>query len=251
MSDRTSLGDRMKGFYENRERRYLTRRTPVIVRVDGRAFHTLTRKANKPFDMPFIETMQRAAVRLAADMQGFKAGFVQSDEASFLLMDDDTHTTEAWFDYNLQKVVSISAALMSVNFNRLSSYYLEFCGGPVLAKNTPVFDARAFNIPREEVANYFLWRAKDWDRNSVQMLARSRYSQKELHGLGREAMLTKLEKDGVRWNELPDVVKNGSWLLLGGRERDKGVILCNDIRPEFTEVDRFIKSCLTKLEDEL
>ena len=35
------------------------------------------------------------------------------------------------------------------------------------------------------------------------------------------------------------------------RERDKGVIVCSDIRPEFSEVDMFIKSCLTKLEDEL
>lgn len=249
MSDKTSLSDRMKSSYEDRGRHYLTRRIPVIVRVDGRAFHTLTRKANKPFDMNFISTMAQAATCLARDMQGFKAGFIQSDEASFLLMDDDTHTTEAWFDYNLQKVVSISAAVMSVNFNRLMSYHPEFCGGPVPAKNSPVFDARAFNIPREEVANYFLWRAKDWNLNSVQMLARSRYSQNELNGLGREDMLTKLEADGVRWNELPAVVKNGSWLCLGGEGRDRGAILTNNVRPEYAEVDTFIKACITKPEE--
>ena len=107
----SELGNRMKGNYEDRNRPYLTRRTPVIIRVDGRAFHTITKKADKPFDTRIIEAMLEAAMKTAQEMQGFKAGFVQSDEASFLLMDDDTNTTEAWFDYNQQKLVSISAAL--------------------------------------------------------------------------------------------------------------------------------------------
>ena len=39
--DRTTLGDRMKNNYENITRYYLTRRMPVIIRIDGKAFHTL------------------------------------------------------------------------------------------------------------------------------------------------------------------------------------------------------------------
>ena len=115
-----SLGDRMKSFYEDRSRVYLTRRTPVIVRVDGRAFHTLTKTADKPFDSHLIGVMTRAAIKTANDMQGFKLGYVQSDEASFLLLDTDTLTTEAWFDLNLQKIVSISASLMTAYFNRFA-----------------------------------------------------------------------------------------------------------------------------------
>lgn len=37
------LGDRMKSYYENRSKTFLARRTPVIIRLDGKAFHTFTR----------------------------------------------------------------------------------------------------------------------------------------------------------------------------------------------------------------
>ena len=42
-----------------------------------------------------------------------------------------------------------------------------------------VFDSRVFNIPKEEVCNYFIWRQMDWTRNSVEMLARAHFSHSE------------------------------------------------------------------------
>lgn len=212
---RDSLGDRMKGNYEDRARAYLVRRTPVIIRVDGRAFHTITKKADKPFDRQIIGAMLNAAMQVAHEMQGFKAGFIQSDEASFLLMDDDTTQTEAWFDYNQQKLVSISAALMTLAFNQ-SEDFVQYRQAGKLFNATAIFDARAFNIPREEVANYFLWRAKDWERNSISMYARSFFSAKQLHGKNRDAVLTMLEAEGHRWNELDPTFRNGSWISKWG-----------------------------------
>lgn len=248
-SDKTSLGTRMKDNYENRERRYLTRRTPVIVRVDGRAFHTLTRKAKKPFDASFVQVMQSAAIAVAANMQGFKLGYVQSDEVSFLLTDFDTLDTDAWFDYNLQKVVSITAAMMTAHFNRIAGNILARSQGwlPAVDLNPPVFDARAFNIPLEEVPNYFLWRAKDWERNSVQMLARSRFSQKELHGKDRAKMLTMLEAEGIRWNELPDHLKNGTYIAAKTPE-DRTLALRTSVRPCFEDLNTLVTEVLTKPE---
>ena len=246
-SDKTSLGTRMKDNYENRERRSLTRRTPVIVRVDGRAFHTLTRRAEKPFDAAFVNTMQSAAIAVAANMQGFKLGYVQSDEVSFLLTDFDTLDTDAWFDYNLQKVVSITAAMMTAHFNRISSYTPPSPWMEVAYRNTPVFDARAFNIPLEEVPNYFLWRAKDWERNSVQMLARSRFSQKQLHGMDRAKMLTMLEAEGIRWNELPDHLKNGTYIAAKSPE-DRTLALRTSVRPCFEDLSALVTEVLTKPE---
>lgn len=208
----SELGTRMKSNYEDRCRPYLTRRVPVIVRVDGRAFHTITRKADKPFDYRIVGAMLDAAMGLTHEMQGFKAGYVQSDEASFLLMDDDTIQTEAWFDYNQQKLVSISASLMTALFNR-SKNWMEYMDAIGLGlSTTPIFDARAFSIPATDVANYFLWRAKDWERNSISMYARSFFSAKQLHGKNRNAVLTMLEAEGHRWNEIPGQFRNGSWL---------------------------------------
>jgi tRNA(His) 5'-end guanylyltransferase len=235
MSD--SLGDRMKEFYEDRSRVKLLRRTPVIVRVDGRAFHTLTRKAEKPFDAHIVWAMLAAAKKVASEMQGFKLGYVQSDEASFLLTDFDTLQTDAWFDYNLQKIVSIAASIMSVEFNQGASFgsYQRLRG--VVGIN-PVFDARAFNVPNlVEAANYFLWRAKDWERNSVSMFARSFFSHKQLHGKSRTETLAMLEAEGHRWNEVDERYRNGSWLYRGGF---KGILDLTSVRPEFAGIDELV-----------
>jgi len=202
-----SIMDRMKRNYELPARRFLTRRTPVIVRVDGRAFHTFTKQHGfkKPFDYKLIESMQGAAIGVANEMQGFKMGYVQSDEASFVLTDYDNLDTDAWFGYVQNKVESISAALMTANFGRNMR---------LMGITTPaVFDARAFNIPEDEVVNYFLARALDWKRNSVQMLAGAHFSHKQLHKKTQADMHEMLHNEGVNWAHLDDVAKNGTFLL--------------------------------------
>ena len=153
------IGDRMKKNYENRARTYLTRRTPVIIRLDGKAFHTLTRDCEKPFDDRFGWAMQKTGSMLVHLIQGCLCAYVQSDEISLLLTDYRRFNTEAWFDYNLQKIVSVSAAMATAYFN-------EYYDSDRIA----FFDSRAFNLPREEVNNYFVWRQKDWIRNSTRQV---------------------------------------------------------------------------------
>ena len=208
-----SLGDRMKKNYENPARLYLTRRTPVIVRVDGRAFHTFTRDFQKPFSPGITEAMVGAALTVASEMQGCKLGYVQSDEASFLLTDYDELQTQPWFAYNKSKVESISASTMTAAFAR----HMSVAGISRLA----TFDARAFNIPEDEVVNYFLWRAQDWARNSVTMLAQSKFSHQMLHNMTRTDMHEMLHAVGVNWTtDLKDDEKNGTFILRSGRRTD-------------------------------
>ena len=173
MSDR--LGDRIKNNYENRSRYYLARRTPVIVRMDGKAFHTHLAKANKPFDDKHISAMGVVSLFLLENIQGAKAVYTQSDEISLLLTDYDTLETSAYLDYNKSKLESILASYTSVQYNKNYGYRFGIL-------TEAIFDARAFNIPKEEVVNYFLWRARDWERNSLFMYANSFYSHKELEG---------------------------------------------------------------------
>ena len=192
-----NLGDRMKENYENRYRTKLLRRTPVILRLDGKAFHTLTRGCNKPFDEEFNKAMLVTATRLFEQVQGAKLAYIQSDEISILLTDFDTLQTDAWFDYNLQKLCSVSAGYASV-------FFTDAYG------KTGIFDCRAFNIPKEEVCNYFIWRQKDWERNSLQMLARTHFSNNELHGKKSQDIHDMLHGIGVNWADLEDKYKNGS-----------------------------------------
>ncbi|MGD9158306.1 MAG: tRNA(His) guanylyltransferase Thg1 family protein [Desulfobacteraceae bacterium] len=136
-----SLGERMKENYEFRSRIKLARRIPVIIRLDGKAFHTLTRKCEKPFDDLFRNVMEETALALCREIQGVKCAYTQSDEISLLLTDFDRLGTEAWFDYNLQKITSVSAGIASVCFSKL------------WAEAEGIFDSRAFNAPKEEVCN--------------------------------------------------------------------------------------------------
>lgn len=195
-----SLGDRMKANYEDRVRYALIRRMPVVIRLDGRSFHMLTRGCEKPFDSQLADCIAGTAMFLCSELQGAKCAYIQSDEISILLTDFDELTTQAWFDYNLQKIVSVSAGLASAWFS------LEY-------GRLAVFDSRAFNLPKEEVANYFVWRQKDWIRNSVAMLAQANFSHNQLQGKGQADMHEMLHDRGINWAELDERWKNGLFIF--------------------------------------
>lgn len=197
-----SLGDRMKDNYENRYRMKLIRRTPVIIRLDGKAFHTVTKKCDKPYDIRFIRTMLMTTRHLMENIQGAKCAYVQSDEISILLSDYDKIGTDAWFDYNLQKIVSVSASMASV-------YFSKEWGSDGL------FDCRAFNIPKEDVTNYFVWRQNDWMRNSVQMLGQYHFSHKELHKKKTIEVQDMLYGIGVKWHKERPIILNGAFVYRG------------------------------------
>ena len=205
MTDKTSLGDRMKGQYENRTRTYLPRRTYTIIRLDGKAFHTYTRGCEKPYDVGLSETMQRSAEFLCTEAQGAVLGYVQSDEISVLLTDFASTQTDAWFDGNVQKVVSVAASIVTATFNHMRP------------ERTAFFDARTFTIPDPtEVVNYFIWRQKDCVRNSISSLAQAHFSHAQLHGKNCDAMQEMLwQEKGINWSESNPTFKNGALLVRG------------------------------------
>ncbi len=205
-----TLGDRIKS-YERVSNNKLTPRTPVIIRIDGKAFHTFTRGLGKPYSKDLIEAMVFAAEETAKQMQGFKLAYIQSDEATFMITDYDTFETQPWFGYEINKLVSITASSFTAWFNYYWHIRLDY------PMPTAMFDARAFNVPEEDTPNVFIWRQRDWERNSVQMLARSLYSQKQLHGKNIEELLTLIEeKNGGRWQDLSNQLKYGTWIDEGG-----------------------------------
>ena len=207
MSD--SLGDRMKE-YEAASKTRLTRRVPAVLRLDGKAFSSYTSGMLKPYDERFHRCMWSAAKYLCQNIVGAKLAYVQSDEISILLVDYDTHETQAYFDNQVQKIVSVSASMCAVQF--YSTYLSEFPESE--RKNTlPAFDARVFSVPREDVANCLLWRQQDASRNSLSMLCQSLFSHKQLHGKDREAQHELLYTKGINWNDCPVPQKRGVCLL--------------------------------------
>lgn len=120
------LGDRMKHNYEEASKTRLTHRMPVVIRLDGRAWHTWTKGFRKPFDELLNKAMQSTMKYLCENIQGCVLGYVQSDEITLVLIDYQTLETSAWFDYEVQKMCSVSASMATLAFNNyFNEYYLE------------------------------------------------------------------------------------------------------------------------------
>lgn len=231
MSKSCNIMKRIKDNYENRNKTFLTRRIPVIMRLDGKAFHTYTKGLDKPFDEGLIEDMMNTAIYLCQQIQGAKCAYVQSDEINILITDYDKLNSEAWFDYNVQKMTSVSASLATGIFNQLRlNRVLENCIEWDFIKEDidemalANFDSRVFNIPKEEVGNYFLARQNDAVKNSIAMLAQSLYSTKELHGKNGNDMQEMCFQKGYNWNNLSTSKKRGSFVVKNTYVNDKLVI---------------------------
>jgi len=199
-----NLSERMKS-YEDATR---LEKGVVILRVDGKAFHTWTKqiKARKPFDYTVQLAMLDATKETAKHMQGFKLAYTQSDEATFMLA--NLGEKEAgWFDYKLAKLTSVTSSLFTYYFNR------SFLSEESMWDFPPaIFDARAFNIPLADAPNAFVWRQQDWKRNSVAMLAQSLSSHKELMGKNIYQQMEMCEKAGKNWDDLYPIEKYGSFV---------------------------------------
>lgn len=231
---RDDLGNRMKTFYEEISKTKLMRRTPVIIRIDGKAFHTFTRGFKRPFDDVLIKTMQETAKCLCENVQGCQLAYTQSDEISLLLIDYQRFETSAWFDYEIQKMCSISASMSTMafnkfwfdnvidygaklyeNYNKIETPKKEKYHQILDSKNfDAMFDARVFNIPKEEVTNYFYWRQLDASRNSIQMVGQANFSHKELQYKSCNAIQDMLmTQKGINWNDFPAYQKRGSCVV--------------------------------------
>jgi len=218
MNNKDGLGDRIKN-YESISEHYFLPKTPIIIRVDGKSFHTWTKGCQRPFDQTLITCMFESAKEVAKQMQGCKALYAQSDEVTFVLTDDTTLDSQQWFGGRQNKIESVTAAMMTAYFNKnwLHSVPRHMVDYDFHVDYTPaIFDARAFQCPKDDVANVFLWRVKDWERNSLNMYCEQFFSHKELQGQGRADRHEMLHKIGHNWaTECTDQQKNGSWYSPG------------------------------------
>ena len=232
------LGTRMKTYYEQIPKTKLMRRMPVIIRIDGKAFHTFTKGFKRPFDEVLIKSMQETTKYLCENVQGCVLGYTQSDEITLVLVDYQKFETAAWFDYEVQKMCSIAASMATMAFNKIFERNARECindykFGMVpqsvelqqeaynyhdallkAIKKGAMFDARVFNIPKEEVTNCVYWRQLDASRNSVQMVGQANFSHKELQNKSCNMIQDMLmEQRGINWNDFSTYKKRGTCVI--------------------------------------
>lgn len=205
-----NIGDRMKQ-YENLQKGKLLPNYPIIARIDGRAFHTVTRKCQRPYDEELSELMQITTICLMEETDA-KVGYTQSDEIS-LLFYPQNEKSQTIFNGNKQKLDSVLASIATYSF-LTEAAKLGKSDSKLLERLTPpfYFDARSFNVfSKEEVFNYFLWRELDATKNSISMAAQAYYSHKELHGKNSSDKQEMLFQRGVNWNNYPSFFKRGQY----------------------------------------
>jgi len=250
------LGDRMKN-YEFSSRSYLGPRSYLVIRLDGKAFHTYTKGLKRPFDEAFSSDMDETARFLCENLQGAKFAYVQSDEISIFITTVGSDSAQPLFKNQVQKIVSISASMASAKFNQLRMFRY-FCGPETnivqendktigehyevgtnlevvrddissfinympINSNLAFFDARVmcFSDPYE-VHNCFVWRQQDATRNSISMAAQSLFSHKELHKKSTNEMQDMMmTQKGVNWNDYPVRFKRGGFIC---RENYEAII---------------------------
>mgnify|MGYP003293419233 CR=1 FL=1 len=253
------LGKRMKEFYEAIPKTKLVRRMPVAIRIDGKAFHTFTKGFQKPFDEVLGNAMVRTMEYLAKNIQGCVFAYQQSDEITLLLIDYQTLNTCAWFDYEVQKMCSISASMATMAFNRFfcqearnfkdNHCEVSECGIGLYSDGWDneenkalyykyidayhkgaMFDARCFNIPKEEACNLVYWRQLDATRNSIQMVGQANFSHSELQGCSCNVIQDMLHKQcGINWNDFPTRWKRGvAWKRSAGIDYDMPILKGED-----------------------
>lgn len=257
--DKTSLGDRMKD-YEACTQSTLLRRTPVIIRVDGKAFHTFTKRFDTTKD-PFNDIMHAAMTHTAQAMMQFmqntQIAYTQSDEISILLRDWDNHETQQWFGGKLQKMASVSAAMATGYFNFFLRKQIpegeinHVCDITHYVGAVPLFDSRVFQVPKEEVTNYFIWRQQDASRNSIQMLGRHYFSHKEMNGKNvGDVQDMLMGQHGVNWNDIDTWKKRGTCVVPNPNRFDSSTAWLQDEEiPIFTKDRDYIESRLTPEEE--
>lgn len=236
--DRSDLAVRMKE-YERTSKHYLIKHMPVILRIDGKAFHTFTQGMKRPFDDEILLKSMRDTMKyLCENIQGCVLGYTQSDEITLVLIDYKKINSSAWFNNCQSKMESIAASMATIAFNNAFLNNVNKWGENNIPnwgdlggtnenidksliklvnvyakaiKKGAMFDCRAFNIPKEDVCNNLIWRQQDATRNSIQQVGHTYFSDKELYKKNTNAIqdMLMVEKK-INWNDYPIHLKRGS-----------------------------------------
>lgn len=228
------IGDKVKGWEGAGDAR-LDMALPLVVRLDGCAFHTYTRVFRKPCDPLLYRTMIDTTLDLVQKF-GARVGYTESDEITLVFVPsppDAQGKLHGLHSYRVQKLCSVMAGYASARFNfhainiatftTLSDEALALLSDGTanaqqifgrMKSGQAFFDARAFNVPtNEDAALCIYWRHHfDCHRNSVAGLGQAHFSHQALHGKGTGDILGMLREKGVVYNNMPPEFRFGTFV---------------------------------------
>ena len=183
---------------EDRHERHVAPEAYLVARLDGRAFHTLTKDlgVEKPFDAGFRDAMINAAKHVMQSGFNTAYAFVQSDEISVLF-----DALDATFGRRYSKLISVLAGEASAALS-------------LGLGASATFDCRLLELgDQKEIHEYFTWRQRDAERNCLNTHAYwtlrneglgARAATRELSRLSRDQKKTLLlETSSLEYGSLP------------------------------------------------
>lgn len=197
----------------------------IMCMIDGKNFSRLIKnKYQKPFDLRFMELMDKTAIYVCEEIQYACFAYVQSDEITFVF---DNHSNgdchQNFFGNRISKLLSIIPSTATAKFNQEAlKQFLETLPSSTAIEeyardNKPkVFDCKIWTADNwNDVYAYLLWRQNDCIRNSKQQAAQAYLSHKQLHGLDtdQQIALLKREKEIDWWNAYTDGMRFGRFIF--------------------------------------
>jgi len=203
-----ALGDKIKAKEQEFTGERLDANKPMVVRLDGKAFHTFCRGLEKPFDPRLVEIMKQVTVHLMKEC-GADVGYVQSDEIT-LVWWHDNENSQPWFGGKRFKIVGELAAVGSLWLNKEIEERIPEKSFSSTGKFQRM-DCRLFACDdREEALDAVRWRVMDAVKNSVSMAASAYFPHKELLGKSTSKRMEMLSNVGHPWESLPRHLKEGT-----------------------------------------
>ena len=201
-----TLGDELKTQEREEAGRKLEGKLPIMVRLDGKAFHTYTKGLKRPFDERLSHIMRKTTAWLVENTHA-KMGYTQSDEITLAFFSEGASNEQPLYDGKIQKLTSVISSMCTAKFNQLAQSDI-----PEKKEKFAYFDARAWNVPDlETVAKVFFWREEDAVKNSITMAASAVYSHKQLHGIGSQEKIKMLSDKKIDYYTYPNFFQRGSY----------------------------------------
>lgn len=204
MKDDSELAIRVKALEGEETKRKGPVGHPILVRLDGRAFHTFTRGLERPFDLG-LRALMTETMRACVEESNALIGHTQSDEISLVLR-PNTELSAAYFGGRFQKIATVLASTATAAFNGALRLHLP---GKELGR-AAVFDGRCWAVPTEaDACDVISWREMDARVNAVSMVAQANFSAKALHGKSCQEMKEMLHEAGIDYRALAADLRRG------------------------------------------
>jgi|SRR5271165_2126443 len=241
--------------YQERSDIKLMRKLPVITIVNGRQFKKLTSLLNKPFDINFFEILTAAAIKLMQEIDGSLFSYSFNDEIVIVSRNDQTNDTQPYYDNRVQKIVSITASIASIEFNKMAqAKNIELFGDPV-------FTSKCFVVPHiGEAINTLIAKQQQCFHTSLYQtcfynLVKQHNVEVVKETLAKKTVDNKLEilmEDfGVDFNVLPLTIRRGVGVYRAvkeaeGLDKPRKKIYIDTELPVFAKVPEFLKNILNE-----